>query len=163
MKNLIVLLTILSVSFVNAQAFKGKEDDKFQIGANFQDYVSGINVSYDFGIGENISLGFSSTYALNIDAVPNIDFPDRFDVKARLNANLGSVLNMGDKFDFYPGLNLGLKNFGAHAGIRYFLSEGFGFYTELNLPISKYDTSDLTQEQKIHNQFTLNLGVVFGI
>ena len=66
MKNLIIVITLLSVSLVNAQAYKGKGDNKFQVGANFQNNATGLNVSYDFGVGENISLGLSSTYALGV-------------------------------------------------------------------------------------------------
>jgi outer membrane protein G len=78
MKNLIVILAMLSIAFVNVQAFQGKGDNKFQVGANFQDNASGLNVSYDFGVGENISLGLSSTYALNVDDKLGADFGDRF-------------------------------------------------------------------------------------
>ncbi|WP_317039355.1 DUF6646 family protein [Flavobacterium omnivorum] len=33
---------------------------KFDIGANFQDGGSGIRVSSDFGLGENMSFGFAA-------------------------------------------------------------------------------------------------------
>ncbi len=163
MKNLIVVVTLLSVAFVNAQAYQGKGDNKFQVGANFQDNASGLNVSYDFGVGENISLGLSSTYALGIDDKLDADFGDRFDIKARFNANLGNVVNIDENFDIYPGLNFGLKNFGGHLGMRYFFSDGFGIFTELNTPIAKYNSDTLTPSEKIHNQFTINLGATFNL
>ena len=163
MKKLILLVTILSVSFVNAQAFKGKGDNKFQVGANFQDNATGLNVSYDFGVGENISLGLTSTYALGVDEVLDADFGDRFDIKARFNANLGNVVNIDENFDIYPGLNFGLKNFGGHLGMRYFFTEGFGIYTELNTPFAKYNTDVLTPAEKLHNQFTVSLGATFNL
>lgn len=163
MKNLIVVVTLLSVAFVNAQAFQGKGDNKFQVGANFQDNASGLNVSYDFGVGENISLGLSSTYALGIDDKLDADFGDRFDIKARFNANLGNVVNIDENFEIYPGLNFGLKNFGGHLGMRYFFSDGFGIFTELNIPIAKYNSDTLTPAEKIHNQFTINLGATFNL
>ncbi|GAA4890162.1 OmpA family outer membrane protein [Flaviramulus aquimarinus] len=171
MKNLILLLTILSVSLINAQAFIGKGDNKFQVGANIQDNGTGLNVSYDFGIGENISIGISSTYLLGVnDALKNntidaldADFDNRFDVRARFNANLGNVINVDDNFDVYPGLSLGLKNFGGHLGARYFFTDGFGVYTELNAPFAKYKTGTLTPAKTLHNQFTINLGAVFNL
>ncbi len=171
MKNLFFLLTILSVSLVNAQAFIGKNDNKFQVGANFQDNGSGINVSYDYGIGENISIGLSSTYLLGVDdALKNNDdddlnagFDSRFDIRARFNANLGNVINVGDNFDVYPGLSLGLKNFGGHLGARYFFTDGFGIYTELNVPFAKYKSDKLTAAETLHNQFTINLGASFNL
>jgi len=163
MKNLIVILAMLSIAFVNAQAYQGKGDNKFQVGANFQDNASGLNVSYDFGVGENISLGLSSTYALSVDDKLGADFGDRFDIKARFNANLGNVVNIDENFDIYPGLNFGLKNFGGHLGMRYFFSDGFGIFTELNAPIAKYNSDALTPAEKIHNQFTINFGATFNL
>lgn len=163
MKKLIVLLTILSVSFVNAQAFKGKGDSKFQVGANFQNNSTGLNISYDYGVGENISLGLSSTYALGLNDKINAGFGDRFDLKARFNANLGNVVNIDENFDIYPGLDFSLKNFGGHLGARYFFTNGFGIYTELNTPFAKYNSEVLTPAEKIHNQFTVNFGATFNL
>ncbi|RKE98606.1 DUF6646 family protein [Ichthyenterobacterium magnum] len=163
MKNLIIIIALLSVSIVNAQVFKGKGDTKFQVGANFQNNATGLNVSYDFGVGENISLGLSSTYALGVKSALDSDFGDRFDIKARFNANLGNVVNIDKNFDIYPGLNLGLKNFGAHLGMRYFFTDGFGVYTELNAPLAKYNSDRLTPAEKLHNQFTISFGATFNL
>ena len=163
MKNLIVVLAILSVAFVNGQAYQGKGDGKFQVGANFQDNATGLNVSYDVGVGENISLGLSSTYALGIEEKLGASFTDRFDIKARSNANLGNVVNIDENFDIYPGLNFGLKNFGGHLGMRYFFTSGFGLFTELNIPLAKYNSDVLTPAEKIHNQFTINFGASFNL
>lgn len=163
MKKLILLAAIFSVSLINAQAFSGKNDNKFQVGANFQDGGSGLNLSYDLGIGENISLGFSSTYLLGINDLIDANFGDRLDFRARFNANLGNVINIDENFDIYPGLSLGLKNFGGHLGARYFFSDGFGVYTELNTPFAKYKSGTLTAAEILHNQFTVNLGAVFNL
>lgn len=171
MQKLILLLTILSVSFVDAQAFIGKNDNKFQVGANFQENGTGLNISYDYGIGENISIGLSSTYLLgvndalknNMDDDLNASFDNRFDVRARFNANLGNVINVDQNFDVYPGLSLGLKNFGGHLGARYFFTDGFGVYTELNVPLAKYKTGSLTAAETLHNQFTINFGASFNL
>jgi outer membrane protein G len=163
MKKLILLVAILSASFINAQAFLGKGDNKFQVGANFQDGGTGLNLSYDFGVGENISLGLSSTYLLGINDLIDADFDNRFDIRARFNANLGNVINIDENFDLYPGLSLGLKNFGGHLGARYFFSDGFGVYTEFNTPFAKYKSGTLTAAETLHNQFTINLGAVFNL
>ncbi len=163
MKKLIVLLSILSVSFANAQAFKGNTDNKLQIGANLQDAATGINVSFDYGLGENISVGISGAYALGVKEELDADFGDRFDLKGRFNAHLGSVLNIDENFDFYPGLNLGLKNFGGHVGARYFFSEGFGLFAETVFPLAKYDDNITNPAHYIHNQFTVNIGATFSL
>lgn len=163
MRKIILFVALCSVSLINAQAFKGSGDNKFQVGANFQNNATGINASYDFGVGENISFGVSSTYALNIEKALNADFGNRFDIKARFNANLGNVVNIDDNFDIYPGLNFSLKNFGGHLGMRYFFTDGFGIFTELNAPLAKYETKALTPAEKIHNQFTVSFGASFSL
>ncbi|MBR9758460.1 MAG: hypothetical protein GYB39_10270 [Algicola sp.] len=175
MKKISVILLLLSVFFAHGQAFVGSGDQKLQIGANFQDMATGINVSYDYGLGENISVGLSAVYALGIssglkhDVVANGEtlvekagFIDRFDLKARFNANIGNVLNIDENFDLYPGLNIGFKNFGGHVGARYFFTNGFGLFTEAQFPIAKYN-DNLTPAEHIHNQFNLNIGAVFNL
>lgn len=163
MKNIYLMVAILSAYLASSQAFIGSGDNKFQVGANFQDNATGINVSYDFGLGENISIGLSSTYALNVDKVLDADFGNRFDIRGRFNANLGNVVNIDENFDIYPGLSFGLKNFGGHLGMRYFFTQGFGIYTELNAPFAKYKTEALTPAEKLHNQFTVHLGASFNL
>lgn len=163
MKKLIILIAVLNISLINSQAFIGSGDNKLQVGASLQENASGVNVSYDLGVGENISLGFSSTYALGVDEILNADFLDRFDFRARFNANLGNVINVDENFDVYPGLSFGIKNFGGHLGVRYFFTQGFGVYTEFNVPFAKYNNEALTPAEKIHNQFTVNLGAAFNL
>lgn len=164
MKNLFLIIALVFVSFVNAQAYEGKGDQKFQIGANIQDEATGINVSFDYGLGDNISVGVSSSYVLGgASGIEDADFGDRFDLKARFNANLGSVINIDENFDFYPGLSLSLKNFGGHVGARYFFSPGFGIFTEATFPLAKYSNDETEIGYYIHNQFALNIGAVFNL
>ena len=161
-KKIFFVLFIIGVSFTQAQVFKGKGDKKIQIGANLQDGARGINTTFDLGLGENISVGLSGTYILGVKDDAKVKFKDGFDLKARFNANIGSVLAIDDNLDVYPGLHLGLKNFGGHLGVRYFFSDGFGVYTEFNVPLAKYD-SNIVGFEKIHNQFSVNLGAVFNL
>lgn len=163
MKKLLLVITLLSISFVNSQAFTGSGDNKFQIGLNLQNNATGINASYDFGVGENMSLGLSSSYALSVEDAINADFTDRVDIKARFNANLGNVVNIDENFDIYPGLNFSLKNFGGHLGMRYFFTSGFGVYTEFNVPLAKYEPDTISPAKELHNQFTVNIGASFNL
>ncbi|TYB78874.1 DUF6646 family protein [Bizionia myxarmorum] len=177
MKKLLVVVAILTVSFANAQAFSGSGDQKFQVGANFQSHATGLNLSYDYGLGENISVGVSSSYALGISSelqdgvkdpfgntlIEKAGFDDRFDLKARFNANIGNVLKIDENFDLYPGLSFSLKNFGGHIGARYFFTSGFGIYTEAQFPIAKYNSDDLTPAEELNNQFSMNLGATFNL
>jgi len=164
MKKIITLSLLLSFGFINAQAFKGKGDIKAQVGANIQDGGTGIQLSTDFGIGENMSYGFTASYLLSVEEILGVkpEFGDRIDVKARFNANLGNVIGLDKKMDVYPGLDLGLRNFGAHLGFRYFFSEGLGLYTEAGIPIAKYDTN-ITGFDNYNNQFTVNIGASFNL
>jgi hypothetical protein len=164
MKRILIVLSLLICTQIsNAQAFKGKGDKKFQVGFNAQDGGTGITTTLDFGLGLNMSYGFVGTYLLNTDEIAgeSADFDDRADFKFRFNANIGSVLGLSPKADFYPGLHLGTRNFGAHLGFRYFFSEGFGLYTEGSTPLARYD-SDVVGFEHLNNQFTFNIGASFN-
>jgi len=165
MKKITTILLLLTVGLINAQAFKGRGDVKFDVGANIQDGGSGIHLSTDFGLGENMSYGFVASYLLSVssDNLGNKpEFGDRIDAKFRFNANLGNVFQLDPKMDIYPGLDLGLRNFGAHVGFRYFFTEGFGIFTEAGFPIAKYDTN-ITDFDNLNNQFVFNFGASFNL
>jgi len=164
MRKIITFVLLLSVSLLNAQAFSGKGDGKLNLGATFQDGGTGVQISTDFGIGENLSYGFVASYLLGVNEVlgQTPEFHDRFDAKFRINANLGSVINVDEKLDVYPGLSLGLKNFGGHLGVRYMFTEGFGLFTEGAFPIAKYENND-NAFYHLNNQFTFNIGASFNM
>ena len=164
MKNILTVICLFAtIQMTNAQAFKGKGDTKFQVGLNLQDGGSGITSTVDFGLGENMSFGFAGTYILNADKIlgEKPAFEDRADIKARFNANIGSVLGLDSKMDIYPGLNLGTRNFGALLGIRYFFSKGFGLYAEGSAPLARYD-SDVRGFEHYNNQFIFHFGASFN-
>ena len=164
MKKLITVIAIITVSLVNAQAFKGKGDIKAQVGMNIQDHGTGINVSADFGICENMSYGFVASYLLSVTEVEGFkpNFGDRADFKARFNANLGNVFKLDKAIDIYPGLDLGTRNFGAHLGFRYFFTDGFGVYTEAGVPLARYD-SNIQGFDEYNNQFVFQIGASFNL
>jgi len=175
MKKVITLLFLVSFGFINAQqAFTGKGDTRVNVGANLQDGGSGIQGSIDFGLGENFSFGFVANYLLGVDNFNGFyhgsttayndekpDFGDRFDAKARINANLSSVIGV-EQLDIYPGLSLGLHNFGAHVGGRYFFTDGFGVFTEIGFPIAKYGSNN-DPFYHLNNQATFSLGASFNL
>jgi hypothetical protein len=163
-KILMVICLFAAIQMANAQAFKGKGDTKFQVGLNLQDGGSGITSTVDFGLGENMSFGFVGTYLLNTDEIlgEKAAFEDRADIKARFNANIGSVLGFDPKMDIYPGLNLGTRNFGAHLGFRYFFSSGFGLYAEGSAPLARYD-NDVRGFEHYNNQFVFHFGASFNL
>lgn len=167
MKNLFLAAAISVFGFANAQsdAFTGKDDLRYQIGASFQDGGTGIVTSLDYGLGQSFSIGVQAGYLLGvkeIDGFDKPDFGDRFDVKARFNANLGDVIGLPQNIDLYPGLNLGLKNFGGHLGGRVFFDKGFGLFAEAQFPIAKYSDKDKVYNH-LNNQFQFNVGVSFDV
>jgi len=175
MKKVITLLFLVTCGLTQAQkAFSGKGDMKVNVGANLQDGGSGIQGSIDFGLGENLSFGFVTTYLLGVDNFSGVyhnnptpyydykpEFQDRFDAKARINANLSSVIGV-EQLDVYPGLSLGLHNFGGHVGGRYFFTDGFGVFTEIGFPIAKYG-NDNDVFDHLNNQTTFSLGASFNL
>lgn len=176
MKTLFTFILALASTAIFAQAYTGQGDTKFQVGVNLQEEGTGINATYDMGIGENISFGVSTIYLLGVTdfaeesmgVLEEAEFLDRFDVRARFNANLSNVLNIDENFDLYPGLNLGLKNFGGHLGARYFFTEGFGVYTEVQIPFATYkkEVDFELQEaprKQLNNQFNISIGAAFNI
>lgn len=173
MKKIFLVAAISSLGFANAQdegvigsdAYTGKGDMRLNIGANFQDGGVGIATSLDYGLGESFSLGAQAGYLLGAKEVEGWGDPkaeDRFDVKVRANAHLGDVMGLPQNMDIYPGLNIGLKNFGAHAGVRYFFNNGFGVFGETQFPIARYNT-DASQYEHLNNQFSVLLGVSFDL
>lgn len=163
-KILIAFCLVTAVQLASAQAFKGKGDTKFQVGANLQDGGTGITSTIDFGLGENMSFGFVATYLLNASEIAGnkARFEDRADIKVRFNANIGNVMGLDEKMDIYPGLDLGTRNFGAHLGFRYFFSDGFGLYTEAFTPLARYD-SDVNGFENYNNQFVVTVGASFNL
>ncbi len=177
MKALYTLIFLLIASTVYGQAYTGNEDFKFQVGANFQADGTGLVSTLDYGIGENISLGVKGMYLLSVEEFSevapkgefeNAEFGDRFDLRLRFNAHLGNVINVDENFDIYPGLDLGLKNFGGHLGARYFFTSGFGVYTEFNIPFAKYSSDDDLDfseipRKELNNQFNISFGASFNL
>ncbi|TDG35016.1 hypothetical protein EZJ43_15725 [Pedobacter changchengzhani] len=169
MKKIFTLLFLLAIGYTHANAqasaYKGEGDLRFQIGADFQKYGTGIVTSLDLGLGKSFSIGAQADYLLGVKTFPPLSKPgfgDRFDLKARFNANLGSVIGLPENVDVYPGLNLGLKNFGGHVGARLFFAQGFGLFAEAQFPIAKYNTN-ANGYDNLNNQFSVNAGVAFDL
>ena len=164
MRKVFIIIAVFCVSFANAQAFKGKGDLKGQVGLTLQDGGTGIGVTTDFGMGENMSFGIVAGYMLNADEIGGVKarFEDRADLKVRFSANIGNVLKLDENMDVYPGLNLGLRNFGGHLGFRYFFTDGFGMFAEANAPLARYDTH-VNGFEHYNNQFVFTIGASFNL
>lgn len=160
----LVFLALLIGAFANAQVFTGKGDQKFQIGANIQDNATGVVATFDKGLGTNFSIGLVTGYLLGVEEIAGEKpkFDERFDLRVRFNANIADVIGIEEKVDIYPGLGISLNNFGAHLGARYFFTEGFGIYSEFQVPIASYD-SDVVGFDHYNNQFNFSIGASFNL
>lgn len=161
MKKIILVIALIITTSATAQVFSGKGDQKFQVGADFQTGATGMQATYDYGLGENLSIGLTAGYALGVDEDIDADFDQRAMLRVRFNANLGNVINIHPNFDIYPGLGFSSKNFGGHLGARYFFTDGFGLYTEATIPFASYKVDNLTPAEELYNQFTLSAGMSF--
>lgn len=134
MKKLFFMFVLmLAGTFVNAQAWTGKGDQKINAGLSAWGYGTGITGTYDYGLNKLISVGAG----LNIyfDNYKNNDDKNRAFVFGRINFHLKDALQLPEKLDIYPGADVGVvgSNFGlgAHIGARYFFTERIGVFAEV--------------------------------
>jgi hypothetical protein len=134
MKKLVFMLTLIFFgTAVNAQAWTGKGDQKVQLGFSAWGYGTGVTGTYDYGLNKLISVGAG----LNgyFSGYKNNDNDNRVFIFGRLNFHLKEALQLPEKLDIYPGVDLGVlgKDFGigAHIGARYFFTERIGVFAEV--------------------------------
>ncbi|MBW8361829.1 MAG: hypothetical protein K0M56_06520 [Kaistella sp.] len=134
MKKLFFAFSLLfSGSMVSAQAWTGKGDQKVQVGFNAWGYGTGLSGTYDYGLSNLISVGAG----LNIyfDGYRNNDIDNNIFAFGRINFHLQDALQLPEKWDVYPGVDLGVlgRDFGigVHIGARYFFTENWGAFAEV--------------------------------
>ncbi|MDO4764133.1 MAG: hypothetical protein Q4A00_07105 [Flavobacteriaceae bacterium] len=165
MKTIIAGLLLSATTMLSAQeSFTGRDDIRGYVGLNIQDGGTGIAFGGDYGFGESISFGAQAGYLISSKLIGDTKakFGDRIDIKARFNTHLGRVMNLSPQIDIYPGLDLSLKNFGAHIGARYFFQKGLGVYSEIAFPLARYNTEPKRYDY-LNNQFTFQLGLAFDL
>ena len=134
MKKILVAATMLLFSQAAfAQAWQGKGDQKIQIGLNAWGNGTGITGTYDYGLGRIVSIGAGAN--IYFSGYKDGDKNNNFFVFGRVNAHLKDVLDLGNNWDIYPGLDLGVFGntfgLGAHIGARYFFNDKIGAFVEL--------------------------------
>ncbi len=126
------LALIASFSFANAQAYNGKSDQKLNFGLNAWGYGTGITGTYDYGINDLLSVGAGLNVYFDNYRHDNKD--NNLFAFGRVNFHLRKALDLPEKLDLYPGIDLGVvgKDFGigAHLGSRYFFNQKIGVFAE---------------------------------
>ncbi len=133
MKKLFLVCSMLCLGqFAFAQAWNGKGDQKVQVGFNGWGYGTGITGTYDYGLSNLLSVGGGAN--IYFDGYKDNNKDNNFFVFGRLNAHLQEPLGLPEKWDVYPGVDLGVLGndfgIGAHIGVRYFFNENVGVYLE---------------------------------
>jgi len=134
MKKLAFMILLACAGTVaDAQAWTGKGDQKINAGLSAWGYGTGITGTYDYGLNGLISVGAG----LNVyfDNYKDNDDDNRVFVFGRVNFHLKEALQLPEKLDIYPGVDVGVvgRNFGlgAHIGARYFFTERIGVFAEV--------------------------------
>lgn len=133
MKKLLVAFSMLFMaSLVSAQAWNGKGDQKIQIGLNGWGYGTGITGTYDYGLSKLVSIGAGAN--VYFDGYKDNNDKNNIFIFGRLGVHLQEPLGLPEKWDIYPGINLGVLGddfgIGAHLGVRYYFNNNVGIYLE---------------------------------
>ena len=133
MKKLVLVCSMLFLGqMAFAQAWSGKGDQKLQVGFNGWGNGNGITGSYDYGLGKIVSIGAGAN--VYFDGYKDNNKDNNLFFFARAGFHLQEPLSLPEKWDIYPGVNLGIlgKDFGlgAYLGVRYFFNNNIGIYGE---------------------------------
>lgn len=134
MKKLVfIMMLIFASNAVHAQAWTGKGDQKINAGLSVWGYGTGITGTYDYGLNNLISVGGGlNAY---FDNYKDNDNNNRVFVFGRLNFHLKDALQLPEKLDLYPGIDIGVVGsdfgLGAHIGARYFFTDKIGVFAEV--------------------------------
>lgn len=133
MKKLVFMLMVFAGVAVSAQAYTGKGDQKVNLGLNAWGYGTGITATYDYGLNQLISVGAGAN--AYFDGYKDNNKDNRVFIFGRINFHLNEALELPEKLDIYPGVDLGVlgRDFGigAHIGARYFFTEKVGVFAEV--------------------------------
>ncbi len=133
MKKLVFMLMVFAGVAVSAQAYTGKGDQKVNLGLNAWGYGTGITATYDYGLNQLISVGAGAN--AYFDGYKDNNKDNRVFIFGRVNFHLKEALELPEKLDIYPGVDLGVlgRDFGigAHIGARYFFTEKVGVFAEV--------------------------------
>ena len=128
-----MFMIIFMGTAANAQGYTGKGDQKIQLGLSAWGYGTGVTGTYDYGLNQLISVGAGlNAYFGNYK---DNDDDNRVFIFGRLNFHLRDALQLPEKLDIYPGVDVGVVGsefgLGAHIGARYFFTDKIGVFAEV--------------------------------
>lgn len=134
MKQVILALFLLFAGGISsAQAWGGEGDQKVQAGFSAWGYGTGITGSYDYGLGNIVSVGAGAN--IYFGNYRDNNKTNNFFIFGRAGFHLQEPLGLPSQWDVYPGINLGLIGsdfgIGAYIGARYFINDKIGIYAEV--------------------------------
>lgn len=113
-KNLFLFPAIIIVSALSAQATPQKGDFQANVGLGFSSVGTPINLSVDYGVGKNISVGGGLTYVTDTNTYSGGKYKHTgFGVTAHGNYHFNKILSLPNNIDFYAGLYLGYYNWNS--------------------------------------------------
>jgi len=128
-KSIFLVLFLIGTSGLFAQNFSGSGDQKLQAGFNFYGHGTGIKATYDYGLGNQFSIGVGGVF------YNSGDYNAKFFVFGRADYHFAEPINLPEQWDTYLGVELGLVGdgefgLGGHLGARYALSDTFSIFVE---------------------------------
>jgi hypothetical protein len=177
MKSCLRILTLILFLLIQyqsiAQAYDGGIDRKAIIGYTHVGDNSGMELKYDCGLSDLLSVGVGYTYLFFDTPVP-ADTQDKYtyfveksDFGLFLNFHLFQKQINTPEIDVYAGPDVTFKSLGIHAGVKYNFSERIGVYFQAlqsfsnslyGVGDSSIGTTNLFGKQfAISTGFTINL------
>lgn len=125
----ISIISIFSLTNINAQAWEGVGSKYLSGGLEFYGFGTGAMVNFDYGIMEDFSIGAGLNYSFDVSNLY---------INARADYHFQRLLQLPSVFDVYGGLDIGYNTnfdpnirFGVRAGARYMIFDTVGLFLEI--------------------------------
>jgi hypothetical protein len=142
-----ILLSLFSLT-ANAQSPLGKGGKQINLGVGFSSFGIPVYGGMDFGVHEDITMGFQLEYQKFDEDFSGAKFDHQiYSISVNGNYHFNSILDIPQKWDLYAGANIGYWRWsspdnypGDHAsglglglqiGGRYYFTNSLGLHLEL--------------------------------
>lgn len=146
--SVIVLISVISLFAVSAQAPLGNGGVQLNAGVGFSGWGIPVYVGMDFGISNDVTLGFEGSFRNYRENYSNNKYNSTIlGISGNFNYHFNRVLEIPSIWDFYAGLNIGFYawtspndypgdgdsglGLGLQIGGRYFISDNLGLNLEV--------------------------------